>query len=227
MGTRFCPTCGNAIPPPAPWTVPTAAPTRPSGRNIVKIVVAVVLIILIVSGVTGYLVYQQGQQRILQDAKNSEATAASQAPNQLQITCFANSTDGSHLSYSAGVGFSGYVTVYETFGLSNPTKFVMDGTWAITIDYPSVSWILSSTQSFHLAANGGIAYPKFAFTVTGTQLNNKPANANLTIFTVTLDGTYHVSGTYATYNPTTHETYDSSTSAGTGALGGGSGLQEC
>ena len=203
------------------------APAPEPKRNIALIVLAVVLIVVLVGGVAGYLIFQQGQQRILQDAKNSEATAADAAPNQLQITCFSNRTDGSHLTYSQGSGYGGYITVYETFGVSNPTRFAMDATWTITLDYPSVSWVLSSTQTFHEAANGGVAYPVFGFTVTGAQLNHKPANASLTIFTVTLDGTYHVWGIYATYDPTTHGTYDSSTGAGNGTIGTGGGLPKC
>ena len=103
----------------------------------------------------------------------------------------------------------------------------MDATWTITIDYPSVGWVLSDSQTFHEAPNGGVAYPMFGFTVTGSQLNNRPANANFTIFDVTLDGTYHVAGAYATYTPTTHATYDSTTSSGNGSLGTGNNLPTC
>jgi len=225
-GTRFCPQCGNAIPPPTTGpTVPTPAPAP--RRNIALIIVAVVLIAVLVLGVGGYLLYQQGQQRILQDAKNSDANAANQSVNQLQFTCFSNRTDSSHLSYTQGFGYSGYATVFETFGISNPTNFAMDVTWTITIDYPSVGWDLSDSQTFHEAPNGGVAYPMFGFTVTGSQLNNRPANANFTIFDVTLDGTYQVTGAYATYTPTTHATYDSTTSSGNGSLGTGNGLPKC
>ena len=225
-GTRFCPQCGNAIPPPTTWlTVPTPAPAPK--RNVALIIIAVVLIAVLIVGVGGYLLYQQGQQRILQDAKNSEANAANQSVNQLQFTCFSNRTDSSHLSYTQGYGYSGYATVYETFGISNPTNFAMDVTWTITIDYPSVGWVLSDSQTFHEAQNGGVAYPIFGFTVTGSQLNNRPSNANFTIFDVTLDGTYQVTGTYATYTPTTHSTYDSITSSGNGNLGSGNGLPKC
>jgi hypothetical protein len=189
--------------------------------------VAVVLIGVLVAGVAGYAVYQQGQQRILQDAKNSEANAANQAANQLALTCFSNTTDSSHLSYSQGYGFSGYITVYETFGVSNPTTFAMEVTWTITINYPSAGWVLSNSQTFHESANGGVAYPEFSFTITGTQLNNMPSNADLTVFQVTLDGTYHIVGTYSTYNPTTHTSYDSTTNSGNGSLGTGGGLPKC
>jgi hypothetical protein len=226
IGTRYCPQCGNAIPPPTTWAgIPT--PTPAPKRNVALVVVAVVLIAVLVVGVGGYLLYQQGQQRVLQDAKNSDANAANQSVNQLQFTCFSNRTDVSHLSYAQGYGYSGYITVYETFGISNPTNFAIDSTWTITIDYPSVGWVLTDSQSFHEAPNGGVAYPAFAFTVTGAQLNNRPTNANFTIFTVTLDGTYQVTGAYATYTPTTHSTYDSTTSSGNGSLGTGNGLPKC
>jgi uncharacterized protein HemX len=85
-GTRYCPQCGNAIPPPTTWPgVPAPAPAP--RRNTALIIVAIVLIALLVAGVGGYIVYQQGQQRVLQAAKNSEANAANQAVQQLQFTC--------------------------------------------------------------------------------------------------------------------------------------------
>jgi hypothetical protein len=189
--------------------------------------VAVVLIAVLVAGVGGYVLYQQGQQHVLQAAKNSEANAANQAPNQLQFTCFSNRTDNSHLYGNAASGFSGYLTVYETFGISNPTNFPMDATWTITLNFPSASWTLVDSQTFHEAPNGGTAHPTFGFTITGSQLNSTPHNANFTIFTVTLDGTYQVTGTYANYTPATHSTYDSTTSTGNGSLGTGSGLPKC
>jgi hypothetical protein len=225
MGTRYCPQCGNAIPPPT-WPPIPQVPPAPK-RNTAQIVVAVVLVAVLILGVTGYALYQNHQQQILQAAKNSEANAANNSVNQLQFTCFSNRTDASHLSYTQGYGYSGYITVYETFGISNPTNFAIDATWTITIDYPSVGWVLTDSQPFHEAPNGGVAYPAFGFTVTGTQLNNRPSNANFTIFTVTLDGTYQVTGAYATYTPTTHSTYDSTTSSGNGSLGTGNGLPIC
>src|SRR2546426_12482294 len=54
-----------------------------------------------------------------------------------------------------------------------------------------------------------------------------PPSANFTIFNVTLDGSYQVTGTYATCTPTTHSTYDSTTSSGNGNLGSGNGLPKC
>lgn len=221
-GTRFCPQCGNAIPPPAPWTVP--APE--ARRNVALIVAAAVLIVVLVGGVAGYLVYQQNQ-RVLQDAKNSEANGASQAPSQLQITCFSNRTDNSNLYYSSTTGYSGTTTVYETFGVDNPTNFAMDVTWTITFDFTSLGWVLTNSRTFFLPANGGLAYPEFGFTVTGNQLNNKPANADPSIFTVTLDGTYNVTGTYSTYHPTTHQSFNSASGGGSGNLNGSGGPPKC
>jgi hypothetical protein len=225
IGTRYCPQCGNAIPPPTTWPgtpIPATAPRR----NTALIIVAVVLIAVLVLGIGGYLLYQQGQQRVLQAAKNSEANAATAAVNQLQFTCFSDRTDNSTLHATAS-GFSGYITVYETFGISNPTNFLIDATWTITIDFPSAGWTLVDSQTFHESSNGGVAHPTFAFRVTGSQLNTTPHNANFTIFQVTLDGTYQVTGTYANYTPTTHSTYDSTTSSGNGSLGTGSGLPKC
>lgn len=224
-GTRYCPQCGNAIPPPTWPSVPPIA--QPPKRNTALVIVAIVLVVLLVLGVTGYVVYQNTRQQVLQAAKNSEANAASQAVNQLQLICFTNRTDASQLSYTSGYGYSGYSTIYETFGVSNPTNFAMTTTWTFTIDFPSPAWVLTNTQTFHMSARG-VAYPLFAFTITGSQLNNTPHNATFTTFSVTLDGTYSVTGIYATYNPTTHQTYDSSTNTGNGGPSfSGSGLPKC
>lgn len=161
------------------------------------------------------MLYRQNQARILQDAKRSEATDANNAPYNLQVTCFSNRTDDTHLTYSVTNGYYtyyGYATVYEKFGVYNPTRFAMDVTWTITIDYPSAGWQLSDRQTFHESTNG-TAYPEFSFTITGYQLTITPTHAN---FTVAIDGSYRVIGTYATYDPTTHETYDSATAGNTG-----------
>jgi hypothetical protein len=191
------------------------------------VIVGIVLIAVLVLGVAAYLVYQQGQMQVLQTAKNNEANAANQAPNMLQFTCFSNSTDSSHLTYTPGYGYSGSITIDETFGISNPTSFAIQATWTITIDFPSAGWVLTDSQTFHDGPNGGVGYPTFAFTVTGNQLNNTPSNANFTTFTVTLDGAYQVTGNYATYTPTSHATYDSATNAGNGDLGANGNLPKC
>ncbi len=185
---------------------------------------AVVLIAVLILGIAGYAFYQNHQQQVLQTAKNSEANAANNSVNQLTFTCFSNRTT-STVSGTKG-SLTGSFTVYETFGISNPTSFVIDARWTITLDFPSAGWLLTNTQTFHMSPNG-VAYPEFAFTITANQLNNTPANANFTIFNVTLDGTYQVTGTYATYTPTTHSTYDSTTSSGNGSLGTGNGLPKC
>ncbi|TMI39294.1 zinc ribbon domain-containing protein [Candidatus Bathyarchaeota archaeon] len=223
MGTRYCPQCGNAIPPPT-WPAVPSVPPAPR-RNTALIVVAVVLIAVLILGIAGYALYLNHQQQVLQAAKNSEASAASNSVNQLTFTCFSNRTDSSNISGTRG-SFSGYLIVYETFGISNPSSFVIDATWTIALDFPSAGWFLRNTQTFHMSPNG-VAYPEFAFTITANQLNNTPTNANFTIFNVILDGSYQVTGTYATYTPTTHSTYDSTTSSGNGSLGTGSGLSKC
>ncbi len=222
MGTRYCPQCGNAIPPPS-WPAVPSVPPAPK-RNTALIVVAVVLIAVLILGVAGYALYQNHQQQVLQAAKNSEANAANNSVNQLSFTCFSNRTDA-NLSGTPG-SFSGYFVVYETFGISNPSIFVIDARWTIALDFPSAGWSLRNTQTFHMSPSG-VAYPEFAFTITANQLNNTPTNANFTIFNVTLDGSYQVAGTYATYTPTTHSTYDSTTRNGNGNLGAGSGLPKC
>jgi hypothetical protein len=187
--------------------------------------VGIVLIAIIVIGIGGYAFYQNQQQVILQAAKNSDRDAANQSVNQLQNTCFSNRTDTSTLSYSNGV-FYGYATIYETFGIYNPTRFPMDATWSITIDFPGPSWVLTTTQPFHLVA-AGTGYPTFAFKVTSTELNNLTPTTDLKTFTVTVDSSYLVTGTYATYTLTQHSTYDSSSNSGTGTIGSSGSLPKC
>ncbi len=189
-------------------------------------IVGIVLITLLVIGIVGYVVYQNVQQQVLFAAKNSEQNAANQAPSQLQITCFTVRNDNSHLSYSLISGYSGYLIIYETFGVSNPTKFVMEVTWTLTVDFTSAKLVLISTAPFHLSTNG-VAYPTFTFQITGAQYNNLPPNADFSQFSVTLDGSYAVTGAYSTYNLTQHSTYDTSTNTGSGSLGSSGSLPKC
>jgi hypothetical protein len=172
------------------------------------------------------VLYNNAQAQILQAAKTSDRNAANQSIDQLQPTCLSVRTDSSTLYGSPG-SYSGYRTVYETLGISNPTRFPMDATWALTLNYPAVGWVLADTETFHLSANG-TARPIFNYRVSGSQLNNLPPNPNLTTFKVTLDGTYVVTGTYATYLLTHQSNYDSSTMSGNGFLSSGtSNMPSC
>ncbi len=174
----------------------------------------------------GYVVYRNNQQQILLAAKNTELNAANQAPDQLQITCLTVTSDNSHLSRSQYGVYSGYVTISEKFGVSNPTRFVMDVTWVLTIDFTAINLVTPSSTSFHLSANGQ-AGPIFPFVITGSNYNSLPPNPDFSKFIVTLDGTYAVKGTYGTYNPTQHLTYDSTANTGTGSLGSSGSLPQC
>ncbi len=102
----------------------------------------------------------------------------------------------------------------------------MDATWSITIDFTGPSWVLATTQPFHLVATG-TGYPTFAFRVTATELNNLTPTTDLKTFTVTVDSSYLVTGTYATYTLTQHSTYDSSSNTGTGTIGSSGSLPKC
>lgn len=211
MGTAYCPQCGFAIPPPTP--LPTApVPAAPPARNITRIIIAVVLVAVLAGGVGGYLLYQNNRQQL----RTNEANAANQAVNQFQFACFTNITDRSTL-YGTSKPYRGYVTLYETFGIYNPSKLKINATWTINIDYPSAGWALSNSQSFYLAPLSS-AKPTFAFVVTSTEINDTPPSANFAQFTVTLSGSYTITGAYGTYNPNSHSTYDSTTNSGTGIL---------
>ncbi len=209
--------------PPMP---PVSFPPPPPPKSRAGLVIGIVLVVVLVVGLVGYLAYQVNQQQIFSAARNSEQNAASQGINQLQITCFTVRNDTSHLSYSPTSGYSGYAVIYETFGVSNPTRFVMDVTWTLTIDYISVGWVLTSTAPFHVST-GGVAYPAFAFQVTGSQFNSMPANPDFSNFRTTLDQSYAVTGKYDTYSLTQRSTYDSSTNSGAGYLGSSASLPPC
>src|SRR5437016_4625894 len=82
------------------------------------------------------------------------------------------------------------------------------------------------SSPFHLSADG-TGYPTFAFRITSTQLNNLAPGTDFSNYTATLDGSYSVTGTYATYTVTQHSTYDSSSNAGTGTIGSSGSLPKC
>ena len=225
-GTAFCPQCGSPIPSTVPPAWPIIPPAPPPKRN-VALIVGIVLIAVIVIGIGGYAFYQNQQQLVLQAAKNSEKNDANQSVNQLQPTCFSNRTDTSNLSYNTtNRVFYGYLTIYETFGISNPTRFPMDATWTLTFDFPGPSWVFTDTQTFHIIADG-VGYPTFVFRITATQLNNLTPTTDLKTFTATADSIYQITGTYATYTVTQHSTYDSSSNTGTGTIGSTGSEPKC
>ncbi len=223
VGTAFCPQCGSPIPSTVPSGWPITPPAPAPKRN-VALIVGIVLIAIIVIGLGGYAFYQNQQQLILQAAKNSERDSANQAVNQLQAKCFSSSVDYSHLSNVTGTP-SGYLTISETFGIFNPTRFVMDATWTFTLDFLGPAWVLTASSPFHIPTNG-TGYAELPFKVTAAQLINLHG-ADLSRYTATLDGTYTAIGTYGTYNLTQHSTYDSGSNTGTGTLGASGSLPKC
>ncbi len=124
--------------------------------------------------------------------------------------------------------YSGYLAIHEKFGLSNPSKFPIDATWTIGIDYTLVALVLSDTESFHLSASGA-AHPIFVFKITAVQLNGLSGriSTDFQTYTVVLDGNYAVTGSYGTYHPTQHLNYDSTTNTGSSSIGSGSSLPNC
>jgi hypothetical protein len=223
VGTAFCPQCGSTIPSTVPpgWPV---IPSAPAPKRNVALIVGIVLIAVIVIGIAGFAFYQNQQQLVLQAAKNSEKDAANRSVNQLQAKCFSYSVDLSHITNLTGTP-NGYMTISETFGIFNPTRFVMDATWTLTIDFPGPAWVLAASSAFHLSANG-TGYPDLLFQVTAAQLSNLHG-ASLSNFSVTLDGTYTATGIYSTYHLTQHSTYDSTSNTGTGTLGASGSLPKC
>lgn len=216
----FCSNCGASLPPIWPPVIAAPPVPRRSRRLIIGIILAIILATS-VAGVFGYTMYQNNQQSIQQAAKNSELLAANQAINQLSITCFSNRTDISTLIVTTNPP-SGYVTLYEKFGVNNPSQYSMDATWTLTFNYPAASVILSSIQSFRLSAKS-TSYPEFAFHITASDITSLHSIAGATPqFIVTLDGAYSVTGSYSTYHINQHQSYDSSTSSSAGGFGTGS-----
>ena len=190
-----------------------------SQRNLA---IAIVLIALAISGVGGFFIYNyvmSNRNAIQAVAAANEKSAASSAVDGITLTCTSFAVDSSNPGYGASFSF--------TFGVSNPSKYPMDSTWTLRIDYTGAGVILSSSQTFPIAAQG-VAYPKWHFTITQSQAQAL-ASASDKSFTGSFDRSYTVHGTYGTYDLTRHDTFDSSTgsSTGTGSTGSSGSLQSC
>ena len=152
-------------------------------------------------------------------AAATDKSGASSAVDGLQITCSTTSTDTSGLPYSA--------SFYLTFGVWNPSKYPIDSTWAITFDYTGAHVVLTTSQTFHIPAQGA-AYPKWQFSMTSGQLSSL-GSATDQSFTASLDRSFIVHGSYGSYDFTRHDTYSSTSgvSSGTGSSGTGGSLPAC
>ena len=226
-GIPICPQCGAAMPPPAYPSMPPSAPPKKSRTGLM---IAILLIVVIAVGAlayVGYVVVQNNQAQILQAAKATDQGEASNAPSQLVLTCLTVRNDNSTLRYYQGSGFSGYSTIIETVGVSNPTRFVIDVRWTLTLDFPHIGWDLSNSVPFHLSSNS-VGHPTFNLQISAAQYNSLPAHPDTSGAFGTMDESYSVTGTYATYNFTHQSTYDSSTNTGTGAFASSGGnLPQC
>lgn len=215
---RFCSNCGANLPP-LYTPLPQEAPRHKHSRPFILGILLVIILACAVAGVAGYMYISNNQQSILHAAQNTELLAANQAVNQWQVTCFSNTTDTSN--FYRGPPPSGFIVLVETFGIYNPSRFPMDTTWTLTYNYPAISTIIHSTETFHLAANS-TSYPLFGFVINMTQLQSFASIPAGTVpqFIITLDGTYSVYGTYSTYSINQHQSYDSSTNTSTGPVTG-------
>lgn len=215
----FCSKCGARLP---PVFLPPAIREIPHRRRSRALVLGIILAIVLgvsVAGVAGYFTYQDRQESIQQAAAHSELIATNQAIALLSITCFSNRTDTSTFVRTSPT--SGYLTLYEKFGVYNPSQYSMDTTWTLTFDYTSIHVVLSSLRAFHLST-ASTSYPEFPFLVTATQASTLASAIGTPQFTATLDGTYIVTGTYSTYHISQHQTIDSWTGTGTQGVSAGS-----
>jgi len=211
FGLRFCPHCGSQLTtmPPVGYGPPIMSAPEVQHREDKRLAIAIVLVALALFGVFGFLLYdmtQPGGTIFQSAAAASDKAGASSAVDNLQATCLSTSTDTSGLPYSA--------TVYITYGLSNPSRYSMDSTWRLTIDYTGAGVVLTSSQTFHVPAQG-TAYPRWQFTMTSGQISalGQATNQN---FVVSIDTSFTVHGTYGIYDVNRHASYDSATNTSTG-----------
>lgn len=207
-GVPICPNCNTVMPVFSPTLVPPQAPLPKKSNT--RLIVAIVLVALIVVGVlasTGYALYQNGQRA-------ADRSAALEAPNKLQSTCVTSTLDNSTLYYS-GYAYSGYERFVYVMGIYNPTPYSMDVSLTFTLVFPRVNWNLVSSNSIFRLPSNSLGQAHFAFVISASLLNNLPANPDFSGSTVTLDGTYSVTGTYDTYSVTQHQTVAGSSGTST------------
>jgi hypothetical protein len=203
-------------------------PHHQRSRALVLGIILIVVLAVSIAGAAGIVTYRDRQQSIEQAAHHSDLLAANQAIAQIGITCFSSRSDTSKL-VNATTGLIGYMMLYEKFSVLNPPGYPMDATWVLNFNYTSIAVMISGVQSFHLSSKG-TAYPEFAFRISGPQvIAFHSALGTVPQFTVTLDGTYLVNGSYSAYHISQHQTYDSSTSGGAGGsgLGGNTSTTAC
>ena len=164
--------------PPVGYGPPVMSAPEVQHREDKRLAIAIVLVALALFGVFGFLLYdmtQPGGTIFQSSAAASDKAGASSAVDNLQATCLSTSSDTSGLPYSA--------TVYITYGLSNPSRYSMDSTWRLTIDYTGAGVVLTSSQTFHVPAQG-TAYPRWQFTMTSGQISalNSATNNNFVVY---------------------------------------------
>jgi len=224
-GVRFCPKCGSQLmtAPPMSYGPPIMSMPEQKHHAEKRLAIAIVLVVLALTGVGGFIFYStvlNGNGGVLQAAAAAtDKSGASNAVDGLQITCTTTSTDTSGLPYSA--------SIYLTFGVSNPSKYQIESTWTITYDYAAAGVVLTTSQTFHVPAQG-VAYPRWQLTMTSGQLSSLGSSSNPS-FTVSLDRTFIVHGSYGTYDFTRHDTYNSASgvSSGTSSTGSTGNLPAC
>jgi len=224
FGLRFCPHCGSQLTtmPPVGYGPPVMSAPEVQHREDKRLAIAIVLVALALFGVFGFLLYdmtQPGGTIFQSAAAASDRAGASSAVDSLQATCSSTSYDYSGLPYSA--------TFYFTYGFSNPSRYTMDSTWSLTINYPGASVVLTSLQTVHVPAQG-VVYPRWQFTMTSGQISALNSSTNKNVI-VSIDVSFTVHGTYGIYDFNRHGTYDSATgvSSGTGSGGSSGSLSSC
>ena len=223
-GVRFCPKCGSQLmtAPPMSYGPPIMSMPEQKHHAEKRLAIAIVLVALALFGVFGFLLYdmtQPGGTIFQSAAAASDRAGASSAVDSLQATCSSTSYDYSGLPYSA--------TFYFTYGFSNPSRYTMDSTWSLTINYPGASVVLTSLQTVHVPAQG-VVYPRWQFTMTSGQISALNSSTNKNVI-VSIDVSFTVHGTYGIYDFNRHGTYDSATgvSSGTGSGGSSGSLSSC
>jgi len=131
----------------SPAYVGSGPPIAPPSKRPVKLIVGIVLIILLLAASGDSSCITMLNSKSCKLPRLLIETRPNQSINSFKPTCISVRTDSSAL-YGTPGSYSGYRTVYETLGINNPTRFAMDATWDLTLNYPVVHWILSDTESF-------------------------------------------------------------------------------
>ena len=194
------------------------------------LVVRLLLVGILAIGVAEFSLYPILRGFAVSVAKNSEVNAANRVVDELRLTCISTQRDDSNLQPISAIlgpqyaGWTGYVVVWETFGVYNPTNFVINATWSIRFYFQTVSGATGDYESFQLGANKGSVVAIRLF-IPGDQIGDRYGDWRN--YSATLGAIYIAVGTYGSYELSQYSTYDSWRNIGNGILDSTASLPKC